>query len=156
MSGERCRSRHAGLWLVVPSLIRLGVREWLTARPELLAHHPGAVLLHAIARHHRVPPDDPALLGLEPPGEAEPIPAWAAAWRHGLDRWLRRTSRRRLHDLLQRPGELEWGERKLDIRFPAEAADLALRRRALDCDPGWTDWLGLSIRYHFGGVEGRA
>jgi hypothetical protein len=66
---------------------------------------------------------------------------------------LRQTVRRRVHDLVNRPGELGWDEFRIDIRFPVADADLALRRRALDRDPGWTDWLGLSIRYHFGGIE---
>ena len=55
-------SRHAGLWLVVPSLIRLGFREWLAERPELLGEDPGRRLILAIALHHRVPRTDPALL----------------------------------------------------------------------------------------------
>jgi hypothetical protein len=75
-------------------------------------------------------------------------------WRQGLDRWLRRTVRRRLHDLVNRPGELDCGESSLMIHYPAADADLALRRHALDRDPGWTRWLGLSIRYNFGGKEG--
>ena len=146
-------SSHAGLWLVVPSLIDLGFREWLALRPRLLVGNPGARLLQEIARHHRVAPDDPALfaLGRWPKG---PRPEWARLWRHGLDRWLRRTVRRRLHDLVNRPGLIELGELAVTVRYPAEATDLALRREALDRDPGWTDWLGLSVRYDFAGPEG--
>jgi hypothetical protein len=147
------RSDHAGLWLVLPGLIRLGFREWLAARPDLLDGHPASLLLHAIARHHRVAAEDPALLALPPPGEA-PLPEWTGLWRHGLDRWLRRTARRRLHDLVARAGELDWNEERVEIRFPGSAVDMRLRRRALDRDPGWTDWLGLSVRYHFGGEVG--
>lgn len=150
---QRQHSRHAGLWLVVPSLVALGFREWLTERPALLGDNPGGRLLQAIARHHRVPADDPALTVLGDPVEADEFPLWTGLWRHGLDRWLRRSIRRRLHDLVNRPGELDWDDLRLDVHYPAAAADLALRRRALDRDPGWTDWLGLSIRYHFGGTE---
>jgi hypothetical protein len=150
---RRQHSRHAGLWLVVPSLVELGFREWLTERPALLRENPGGRLLQAIARHHRVPADDPALVVLGDPPEPDALPIWTALWRHGLDRWLRRTVRRRLYDLVNRPGELACGELRLDVHYPAADADLALRRRALDRDPGWTDWLGLSIRYHFGGAE---
>ena len=153
VAGQRRHSRHAGLWLVVPSLAELGFREWLAARPALLGENPGGLLIQAIARHHRVPPDDPALILLGDPIDSGAFRAWSRLWRHGLDRWLRRTARRRLHDLVNRPGELDWDELRIDIRYPAADADLALRRRALDRDPGWTDWLGLSIRYHFGGTE---
>lgn len=148
-------SRHAGLWLVIPSLARLGFREWLAARPALLAQDPGAQLLHAIARHYRVAPDDPALLALAPAPapDIEQLPEWLGWWRHGLDRWLRRTVRRRLHDLVHRPGALSWDEWRVEIRYPGGAADVALRRHALDRDPGWTDWLGRSVCYRFGGRE---
>ena len=153
LAPEHRHSRHAGLWLVIPSLVELGFREWLAARPALLGDNPGGLLLQAIARHHRVPPDDPALAILGAPTDIDTFPFWSRMWRHGLDRWLRRTVRRRLHDLVNRPGELHWSEFRLDVRYPSAAADLALRRRALDRDPGWTDWLALSIRYHFGGTE---
>ena len=49
--------------------------------------------------------------------------------------------------------ELDLGDLKLVVHYPAADADIALRRRALDRDPGWTDWIGLSIRYNFGGTE---
>lgn len=145
---EGLRSHHTGLWLVLPSLVALGFGEWLAERPDLLAAHPARQLLLAVARHHRVPFDDPALAVLTPdPDEA--LPAWTALWRHGLDRWLRRHARRRVHDLVRRPGTLAWGDLRLDLRFPMADADIRLRRLALDRDPGWVPWLGLSVRYHF-------
>jgi hypothetical protein len=96
----RLKSSHAGLWLVVPSLVRLGFREWLAARPLLLGDDPGRRLLYEIARHHRVAPDDPALMVLGELPKLEPSPDWAELWRHGLDRWLRRGEARdqRLRD----------------------------------------------------------
>ena len=40
------------------------------------------------------------------------------------------------------------GERdRVLIRFPVATADIRLRRRALDVDPGWTPWLGLVVLY---------
>jgi hypothetical protein len=143
------RSEHAGLWLVVPSLCEMGLREWLAARPTLLADHPGRQLMLAIARHYRIAAHDPALAVLGEVDPSTPLPEWTMLWRHGLDGWLRRTARRRLHDLIRRPGRLDWDEQRLSVTFPPGAADIRLRRRALDRDPGWTDWLGLSIRFHF-------
>jgi hypothetical protein len=127
----------------------MGLREWLADRPELLAGDPGRNLLRAIAAHHRVAPDDPALGPLEP-GEpwADP-PEWARHWRTGLDRWLRRRARISLAGLVWKPGWLRTIDDRLVVRFPLSAIDLRLRRRALDVDPGWTDWIGLSVRYAF-------
>lgn len=145
---ERLRSRHAGLWLVLPSLARMGFGTWLAERTDLLAAHPARQLLLAVARHHRVPWDDPTLAVLAPAPNEE-LPEWTPLWRHGLDRWLRCHARRRLHDLINRPGTLSWGDLRLDLRFPMADADIRLRLRALDRDPGWVEWLGLSVRYHF-------
>jgi len=131
----------------VPALIRLGWREWLLARAELIGTDPVRTLIGAIARHHRVPLDDPALapLALD---ECEP-PLWAEAWRRALRRMLRRQARLPLARLVWKPGHLAWTDERLVVRFPLAAIDLRLRRRALDVDPGWVDWLGLSVRYLF-------
>ena len=71
------------------------------------------------------------------------------AWRAGLDRWLRRRVRLRLSELARRRGWLHLTDDTLLVRFPLEAADLRLRRLALDADPGWVPWLGLAVRYHY-------
>jgi hypothetical protein len=141
------RSEAAGLWLVIPSLIRMGLREWLGERPELLAADPGRVLMRTIAVHHRVAHDDAALCPLAFDGEDFEPPEWARLWRTGLDRWLDRRSHIKLARLVWRPGWLRLTEERLIVRFPPAAADIRLRRHALDVDPGWTDWLGLAVRY---------
>jgi hypothetical protein len=77
---------------------------------------------------------------------------WAAAitaWRVGLDRWLRRTARVKLAEVVRRRGGVLLAGDRLDVRFPLAAADIRLRRHALDLDPLWTPWLGLAVRYHF-------
>src|SRR5690606_36400188 len=135
----------------VPSLIRLGFREWLAHQTALLGENPGHELLRAIALRHRVPPDDPALARLDTGPTGGIVAPWTETWRHALDAWLRHKARRRIHDLVPRPGTIVECEERMDIRFPLAAADLRLRRLALDSDPGWTDWLGLSIRYRFDG-----
>lgn len=149
MVGRALRSNHAGVWLAVPAVADIGFRRWLQERPELLGEHPGAQLITAIARHHGCAADDPALSGLPRLDPEEPCPQWAGLWRQALDRWLRRTARRRLHDLVRRPGKLLWSDDRLQITFPLIAADIRLRLLALDRDPGWTDWLGLSVRFTF-------
>lgn len=141
-------SPAAGLWLAIPALRRLGFREWLAGRPDLLGDDPGGTLLRRIGRHHRVSDDDPAMAMLG----AEPVPTgdWVRLWRTGLDRWLRRTARLPLAALVWRDGWLATpAEQTVRVRFPLDAIDMRLRRHALDADPGWTDWLGLSVRYRF-------
>ena len=146
---DEVHSRAAGLWLVVPSLVHMGLREWLAERPELLALDPGRVLLRTIAAHHRVDADDPALRPLVADDGDFELPEWAQLWRVGLDRWLHRRTRVKLSRLVWRPGWLRSGDERLTVRFPPAAADIRLRRRALDVDPGWVDWLGLSVRYAY-------
>lgn len=146
-ASEERRSAAAGLWLAIPALIQMGLREWLEARPALLSGDPGRALIRTIAAHHLVLPDDPALAPLAvPAGEFEP-PPWALLWRAGLDRWLRRRAHVALDRLVWRAGWLRLVDDRLAVRFPPQAADIRLRRHALDVDPGWTDWLGLSVRY---------
>jgi hypothetical protein len=71
------------------------------------------------------------------------------AWRIGLDRWLRRTAGITLSEAVWRPGWiLADGERVL-VRFRLAAADIRLRRRALDIDPGWVPFLGFMVRYTY-------
>lgn len=152
---QRVASAHAGLWLIVPSLIDLGFREWILKRSDLLADNPGRQLFEEVATHYRIKLDDPVLAAFEGSSPSRAGADWARHWRCGIDGWLRRAARRRLHDLVGREGLLELGDRQLLVHFPAGTADLQLRRRALDRDPGWTDWLGLSVRYRFGDLEER-
>lgn len=151
VSPRGLESDCAGLWLVIPSLIRLGLREWLSERPLLLRQDSGRTLLRTLARHYRVPDGDPALAAFEALAEIGETPDWARCWRAGLDGWLRRRARIPLHRLIRKRGEVTFSDEKLTVRFPLDAADLRLRRRALDVDPGWVDWLGLSVRYRYEG-----
>ncbi|MDB5706051.1 MAG: hypothetical protein JWN66_3167 [Sphingomonas bacterium] len=144
-AGERA-TPAAGLWLVIPALIRLGFREWLAERPAIAAADGGRQLLRVLGRHYRLAPDDPALAPLGEPGEDL---GFETAWRVGLDRYYRHRARIRLADVILRPGRISVTEDRVTLRFPPEAADIRLRRRALDVDPGWTDWLGLVVRYRY-------
>ncbi len=139
----------AGLWLILPSLIRLGFREWLRERPSLLRQDAGRTLIRTLARRHRVPDSDPALAPFEALDALGETPDWARFWHKGLDGWLRRRAGMPLHRLLRKRGEVELADEALTVRFPLDAADIRLRRRALDVDPGWVDWLGLSVRYRY-------
>lgn len=144
------RSDGAGLLLTIAPLLRLGWREWLAGRPDLLLEQPGPRLLHHVAARYRVPADDPARLAL-PEVDPAHIPSEELAealemWRAGLDRWLRRKARRKLADVVRRQGWILAGPETTLVRFPLNRIDMSLRRLALDVDPGWVDWLGRSYR----------
>ena len=105
------------------------------------------VLIHIAARSRVAPAD--ALFALLTAPDPPPSAVALAAWRIGLDRWLRRRVRLRLSDLARRRGWLHLTDATLLVRFPLDAADIRLRRLALDSDPGWVPWLGLTVRYQF-------
>ena len=144
------RSAAAGLFLVIVPLIRLGWREWLAERPQLLLHQPGPRLLRRIAARYRVPATD-ALWDLLPPVDpaGEPLLELERAldlWRAGLGGWLWRKVQLRLADLVLREGWIQPGAETTQVRFPLEAIEIRLRRLALDAHPGWVDWLGHAYR----------
>jgi len=146
--GSELASAGAGVFLLVRSLVLMGLPEWLDCRPSLAADRFGRCLLHIIAVRMRVAADDPVFGILS----AVPDPGWQTdldAWRVGLDRWLRRTARIRLAEVVRRRGWITAAEDVLTVRFRVDTADIRLRRWALDIDPGWVPWLGLVARYHY-------
>lgn len=146
------RSAAAGLFYIVNILRILDWPGWLSHRPELLACQPTAQLLRHAARHHRANPRDPVFAFLDerlcdqPPVDAESL----GFWRQAVDKWLRRRLRMNIASLIKRQGWMQWQDDQLAVRFPLQGIDMRLRRMALDRDPGWVDWAGLSIRFHFG------
>ncbi len=145
----------AGLLLVVPSLVELGLPGWLARRPAWHLARFGQRLLLAIALHYRPgsTQDVVRILGLEGGLPLGPdTRAWVESerhWRVGLDRWLRRTCRVRLHDLARIDAPIVLQDEVWRCRFRLSQINLGLRRHALDRDPGWTPWLGLSLRYDY-------
>jgi len=141
-------SAVAGVLLLIGPLVRLGFPAWLEARPTLAAEGFGRALLCEIATRHRAPPNDPVLTLACPEASA----TWGdalTAWRIGLDRWLRRRARIGLSEVVRKRGWLTLADDSIDARFAPAAADIRLRRLALDLDPGRVPWLGLTLRYHY-------
>lgn len=140
-------SSAAGALLLVHPLRRMGIGEWLAERPTLLSAGFGRALLAHIAARMRAPEDDAlfAMLGSFDPADS----ALLEAWRIGLDRWLRRRARIKLAQLARKRGWLARNDDGVDVRFRHNDADVRVRRAALDLDPGWVEWLGLVVRYHY-------
>ncbi len=144
----------AGLFLVLPLLNRLGLQqviedEGLSRRYNFAAHllvkmaldfgqGDGSAMVHWLG----LAPEDCDRAARE---LAQPLALWARL----SDKALRRFARRRLYDLAGRKGWIIRDDATLDIRFPLASADIALRRRALDVDPGWVPWLGRVVHFHF-------
>ncbi len=153
---EEQHTKAAGIFLIIRPLQHLGWRQWIIAHADparaQICADPTAALCVAILRHHRVADDDPAMLYWQMRCNADVSQIRHDSlnlWRIGLDRWLRRYTGMNLHHLLHRTGWIAARDAALHIRFPAAGAVIGLRRHALDSDPGWVDWLGLSVRYHF-------
>ena len=164
-------TRFAGLLFLVPVLERLGFAEFLEMHPLLLeSRFPARLLLLIGARIGMKPHDAMSLaLGDTEPFEFEelrglPEPARALlasppprvridtpqiAWLTTLRRWCRRHARIGLASLVCRPGRVASSFTHLDICFDLAAADLRVRRAALDVDPGWVPWLGRVVRFQY-------
>lgn len=143
-------SDAAGLFLLVNALRILGWREWLALHPQWLLHRPSAALMNKVAKHYRVSAGDPAR---QIWAVMEPMPAQLdealTLWRRGLDGWLRRRTGKRLAAIVSRRGWIIQESERISVRFRLRDIDIGMRRHALDRDPGWTDWLGFSLRYYF-------
>lgn len=137
-------SAGAGLFLLVRPLFRLGIGTYCERAPIGFGH----TLLRHMAERMRVPADDPLFCVLGDGGEDQD-PAVLTAWRIGTDRWLRRHTGRKLAQVVGRRGWIMRHDEGVNIRFRLDDADVELRRRALDLDPGWVGWLGMTIRFHY-------
>ncbi len=141
-------SAAAGAWLLVRPLARMGIAAWLERRPTLAAAGFARALLRHIVERMRIEADDPVFAFLDLAVE-DFDPDLLAAWRIGLDRWLRRSVHRTLAGIVRRRGWLRAHASGLEVRFNLAQADIALRLKALDTDPGWVPWLGQQIAYHY-------
>jgi len=174
-SEERIRgyaSEFAGLLLVVPILQRLNLSEALDACPGLIEIGFPFRLLKFIGERVGMRDDDPLAEALTDFDQATPLPdTWnlpesanrelafpplrkpldspLVAWLTAVRRWCRRHARMGLVSLICRPGEVAVSQTHLEIFFDIAAADIRLRRIALDVDPGWVRWLGRVIRFHY-------
>ena len=81
--------------------------------------------------------------------EVQNRPEEFAPWIKAARSWCRRQARIGLHSLIVRPARVTATATHLDLHFALDAADLPVRRAALDLDPGWVPWLGRVIHFHY-------
>jgi hypothetical protein len=170
---SRVVSSGAGLLFLVPVLERLGFAQFLEANPDFLERGFPAGLLCFVATRAGVPSDDPLVVALaQTAGDNEesfplrelpdtvrrilatpvprrPLHSTTDAWLFAVRRWCRRCPRIGLASLVRRSGQLAVTQTQFDIFFDLAAADLRVRRCALDVDPGWVPWLGRIVRFHY-------
>lgn len=64
-------------------------------------------------------------------------------------RYLRRFSELNLRTLIQRSALIAVTRTHMDITMPLNKLDIRVRSAGLDIDPGWVDWLGRVIQFHY-------
>ena len=144
----------AGLFLTLPLLNRLGLQDVIEQGGLSERHNFAAHLLVKMALSFGRADGSAMIdwLGVDPDDCARAqseLAAPLALWARIADKALRAMTTRRLHDLAMRKGWIIRDDETLDIRFPLASADIALRRKALDVDPGWVPWLGRVVHFHF-------
>lgn len=117
-------------------LLRLGEAVGLAPEPALTR------CLVALAG----PPAERFIDDLPPLGLAPEIVAWAEQRFRGQGiGWPA---------VLTRPARLDYRRPELDVSLRMPDLDLAVRRVGLDIDPGWVEWLGTVVRFHYRGGAG--
>lgn len=174
-------TRYGGLYFLLRALARLGIGAFLEDHPQLADVDLAVRLLDHIARAMQIPPDDPIRLPLRlPPLTADvDVPAppqwrelWTAAhprprlcgqdrledlldtWHAAVGAWLDRFTEVDLVTVVHRDGAVTCSRTHLDVIFDMELSDLAIRKAALDLNPGWVPWFGRVVQFHyvFGGM----
>jgi len=148
--------RQGGLFLLLNLLQRPDVRERLLHDADALAFPSGWGWLYRVGEVLGLAPEPAlerclaSLAGMAPerfpldlpPLAAAPDIAELGAARYGrVVRWG--------PALLQRPALIVHRRPELDLSFAMTDLDLDVRRAALDVDPGWVDWLGCWVRFHY-------
>lgn len=131
----------AGLWLLLPVLRRCGLDDDdtpLVAFTQALRAAPAA--LH-------IPADDPVRASIAaldlPPVDAP------ASWLRRARLAALRDARLPLRRIARRHGTVHLSDVRLDVVFPARAADVRIRRAGFDLDPGFVPWLGRIVHFHY-------
>jgi len=147
---------QGGLFYLLNLLNWRPVRERLFADPAAMAFPGGWGWLYRLGERLALEPELPLirclarLSGLPEttfPADLPPLPAAADIATLGAERYARFGL---WHPrLLQMPALVRYRRPELDIHYAMADLDIAVRSAALDVDPGWLDWLGTLVRFHY-------
>ena len=159
-AAEGLAIRHGGLFYLINFLSRPEARALLAAHADSDGAPEGWALLWDLGRRLGLGPD-PALagffaerLGLEPTASPWDLPAL------GIGPVLEDLGTRLYGSdlfagpLLVVPARLYHTPSHLDLDLPLAAVRIAVRRVALDVDPGWVPWLGRVVAFRYLGHWG--
>lgn len=159
-AAEGLAIRHGGLFYLINFLSRPEARALLAAHADSDDAPDGWALLWDLGRRLGLGPD-PALagffaerLGLEPSASPWDLPAI------GIGQVLEDLGTRLFGSdlfagpLLAVPARLHYTPSHLDLDLPLAAVSIAVRRLALDVDPGWVPWLGRVVAFRYLGDWG--
>ena len=71
------------------------------------------------------------------------------AWLVAMRRWLMRYAELELDEVVCRRGSIMATRTHLEVFFDLGKADVSVRRAGLDLDPGWVQWLGRVVLFHY-------
>jgi len=136
----------AGLWLLLPLLLRLGLGQ--VSRPASLL---AAVLRQAEKRFEL---DAPALQWIEQiaaldGGTAAELDTEAAQWWRRARLSSLAQARLPMRRVLHRSGRVWLAPHRIDVEMPLARADVRIRRAGFDIDPGYVPWLDGVVRFHY-------
>lgn len=140
----------AGLWLLVPVLLRQGFAAAPLAPGDPRSRHSAAVfaaLVYGLRQRYRL--DAVACEWIDAQLCTEAAQLEAQAWWLKVRRACVRDARLPLLRLLRRPGELLLSDHRIDIVMPLRTLDIRLRRAGFDIDPGYLPWLDAVLRFHY-------
>jgi hypothetical protein len=149
-------SACAGLLFFIHVLRRLGFPTHLAAHPERVEADFSLRLLYFIGRRAGMAEDDPLArtlarrMGEAARGALRMERDWrCGAWLAAVRGWCRRRAALEWRAVVRRAGRVSATRTQIDVFFEPRQADIALRRVALDVDPGWVPWLGCVVRVHY-------
>lgn len=154
--GDTWYIAQGGLFYLLNLLNWRPVRERLFADAEAMAFPSGWGWLYRLGEQLALEPEPPlsrclARLSNLPearfPADLPPLTAAADIAALGAERYARFGL---WHPrLLQVPARIRYRRPELDIDYAMADLDIAVRGAALDVDPGWVDWLGTVVRFHY-------